>query len=250
MTTTDVPQYGAATASELGSIIYDKAGAFMLAPPTAEKAVALGFPDALALYVAGRLGVIGDAVPEVAATAHGFLNPAAAREIWPTVGQVCSRAEAAETFAQACADFGEANLSGFAETDAARLADLAERVVDAAPATPLFAAWRAVERPESPRARAAHLLNLLREWRGGVHIAALSAAGVTPLEAIMSDGGAFYAEAFGWPQPWPAEGGVSDRLVEVAAAVDAACGRVIAEQLSDQESTELVALAGSACALL
>lgn len=242
--------YGSQTARDLGQAVYDKAGAFMLAPPTATKAEQLGFPDALGLYVAGRLGVIGDAVPEVAATAHGFLNPAAAQELWPSVGKVCSREEAANTLAQACAEFGEDHLASLDEQDATRLADLAERVVDAAPATPLFAAWRAMPRPSNPRARAAHALNLLREWRGGVHIAAVSSAGLTPLEAIMSDGGEFYAEAFGWPQPWPAAGGKSAELTRVAETVDAACGRVIADSLSESEATDLVALSRSACSLL
>jgi hypothetical protein len=242
--------YGTDTARDLGHAIYDTAGSFMLAPPTAAKAEQLGFADPLQLYVAGRLGVLGDTTPEVAATAHGFLSPAAATQLWPAVGKVCSRETAARTFAEACAEYGEDKLAGLDEADAGRLARLALTVVDAAPGTPLFAAWRAMPRPGSPRARAAHALNLLREWRGGVHVAAITAAGLTPVEAIMSDGGEFYAEAFGWPKPWPEAGSRSAEIAEVSASVDAACGRVIEDALSKDEAQELLAGARAAGPLL
>lgn len=242
--------HGTTTAHELSETIYDTAAAFMLAPPTAAKATELGFADPLQLYVAGRLGVLGDTTPEVAAAAHGFLSPAAAAEAWPAVGKVCSRETATRVFAEACAEYGETKLSSLSEDEAGRLADLAEKIVDDAPATPLFAAWRAHPRPSSPRARAAHQLNLLREWRGGVHIAAVAAAGLRPLEAIMSDGGEFYAGAFGWPKPWPTAGGYAEQMAAISAEVDAACGRVVGEVLTAAEADELVTLARKACALL
>ncbi|RTL62802.1 MAG: hypothetical protein EKK42_30635 [Pseudonocardiaceae bacterium] len=242
--------HGTPTAHELGAAIYDTAAAFMLAPPTAAKATELGFPDPLQLYIAGRLGVLGDTTPEVAAAAHGFLSPGAAAEAWPGVAKVCSRETATRVFAEACAEYGEDKLASLSEEDATRLADLAEKVVDDAPATALFAAWRAHPRPTSPRARAAHQLNLLREWRGGVHVAAVAAAGLRPLEAIMSDGGEFYAGAFGWPKPWPAEGSHAEQMAAVHREVDEACGRVIGEVLTAPEADELLTLARKACALL
>jgi hypothetical protein len=70
---------------------------------------------------------------------------------------------------------------------------------------PLFAAWRAMPIPEdSLGARAAVLLHLLREHRGGAHILAVRASALTPLEAIVSgpDGEAG-ATAFGWQPPYP-----------------------------------------------
>lgn len=242
--------YGTHAAREIGRTLYDTAGAFMLAEPTAAKARDLGFGDPLQLYVAGRLGVLGDTTPEVAAAAHGFLAPAAAAEVWPAVAEVCSRETAARVFGDACAEYGETTLASLSDSDAGHLADLAERVVDAAPGTPLFAAWRAAPRPLTPRARAAHLMNLLREWRGGVHVAAVSAAGLTPLEAIMSDGGEFYAEAFGWPKPWPEPGGKSAEIALVADRVDTACGRVIGGTLTEHEAAELLALVRTAGALI
>lgn len=242
--------YGPETARELGRTVYDTAGAFMLAEPTATKAGDLGFADPLQLYIAGRLGVLGDTTPEVAATAHGFLAPVAAAEAWPAVGKVCSRETAARVFAESCAEYGEDRLASMAEDDAARLAELGSRIVDNAPGTPLFAAWRAHPRPDSPRGLAAHVLNLMREWRGGVHVASVTAAGLHPLEAIMSDGGKFYAEAFGWPTPWPEPDGKAAEMAQVSAGVDGACGRVIRDNLTEAEAGELLTLAREACALL
>ena len=131
-----------------------------------------------------------------------------------------------------------------------RLAELAGRVVDQAAATPLFAAWRAMPRPQTPRALAAHSLNLLREWRGGVHVAAVLAAGLSPLDAIMSDGGEFYAQAFGWPRPWPTPEENAEAMAGVRETVDAACGVVLDRALSADEQTELVDLAAKACSQL
>jgi uncharacterized peroxidase-related enzyme len=240
--------YGKTIAKQLGAVTYDPAAAFMLAEPTVAKGQALGFADGLQFYVAGRLGVLGDAAPEVVAAAHGFLSPDAARAVWPAVGEVAPRATASAVFAEAGAEYGETKLTSLPEREASRLAELASRVVDNAPGTALFAAWRAQPRPETPRARAAHLLNLLREWRGGVHGASVIAAGLRPLEAVVSDGGEFYANAFGWAQPWPSAEANVAAMAGVAEVVDAACGRVIEETLSGAEAEELLALAEKACA--
>lgn len=242
--------YGSATVCELGRTIYDTAGAFMLAESTAAKAKDLGFTEPLQLYLAGRLGPLGDTTPEVAAAAHGFLAPAAAAEAWPAVAKVCSREKATRVFAESCAEYGESRLTSVPEEQARRLSELAARVVDNAPSTPLFAAWRGYARPTAARALAAHMLNLLREWRGGVHVSSVSAAGLYPVEAIMSDGREFYASAFGWPKPWPTPGGRAAEMADVAVRVDSACGRVIRDNLTEVEAGELLSLAREACALL
>ena len=69
-----------------------------------------------------------------------------------------------------------------------------------------------------------------REHRGGLHLAAVVAAGVDPLQAVVSGRyGTANAAFFGWPEPWPdpavgkdamaAVEAVTDRLVEPAYAV-------------------------------
>ena len=131
------------------------------------------------------------------------------------------------------------------------------RVVNNVPITALFGAWRALPSPSSPQARAAHSLNLLREWRAGIHVGAITAAGRTPLEAIMADSSKamsrspeFYAQLFGWPEPWPSAEDNVDVMQSVAEWVNKACGRFLEQQLSDGEAEELLDLARQLCAEL
>ena len=46
-------------------------------------------------------------------------------------------------------------------------------------------------------------MQILREWRGGLHLVATTAAGLTPLEAILTNEGAGQAKFFGWAEPFP-----------------------------------------------
>jgi hypothetical protein len=87
-----------------------------------------------------------------------------------------------------------------------RLADLAERVVRAAelPGLTLFAGWRAEPLPDDAPARAYQLLHVMREWRGSIHVVAVAASGLTPVEAVLaSPGGEEQATLFGWEPPFP-----------------------------------------------
>jgi hypothetical protein len=87
------------------------------------------------------------------------------------------------------------------------LCPLIERVIgDASPlGASSFAGWRAVSLPDDAPGRASQLLHVLREHRGGSHAAAVLAAGLTPLEAIMSSGETAPQQAalFGWSEPYP-----------------------------------------------
>ena len=60
------------------------------------------------------------------------------------------------------------------------------------------------EGPKEGPARLAVALQAAREHRGSCHLAAVAAAGVSPLQAVMSGRyGATNAEFFRWPKPWP-----------------------------------------------
>ncbi|MGE3287243.1 MAG: hypothetical protein AB7J32_14225 [Pseudonocardia sp.] len=235
MTTSTLP-------ARMNAATYDSAAAFMLAPATVERGRALGFADGMQFYFAGRCGVLGDAAPDVVASAHGFLAPGYAATVWPAAGEVCPRAVAVQEFAQACETYGEAALGELPPADAARTAELVAALVDGVPVSGkvLFAGWRALDRPTGPRGRAAHLLQVLREWRGGTHVACLAAHGIGPLEAIMANGGPVYAEIFGWPAPWPEPGEAASRMPAVEEATDAACWRWMAGQLGEDGADELV----------
>ena len=135
------------------------------------------------------------------------------------------------------------HLAGLAGIE--RLADLAGRVVDAADATSrgLFAAWRAWPDPAGdPAARAGLALLRLREHRGGGHLLAVSAEGLTPLEAILAGPGPAKAAANGWDPPYPSVSGErTQRLHAAGRRTDALAGMAYA-CLDTAERADLVGL--------
>lgn len=159
-------------------------------------------------YFRGRAGVLGDVDADVVASAAGFFPVETVREAWDA-GTGLSAATAAARYAVVAQDFGRRKLADFAE--AARLADLLQLVVDGGGpvGAPLFAGWRAMPVPEDDRARMIQLAHVVRELRGGLHVVAVLASGLSPLEAILSSGSALLpdgdpnAEYFGWPRPYP-----------------------------------------------
>ncbi|MDN3357732.1 hypothetical protein [Actinomadura sp. DC4] len=159
-------------------------------------------------YFRGRCGVLGDVDADVVAAAAGFFPAETVREAWEA-GAGLSPATATARYTVVVHDFARRKLAGFEES--ARLAELLQIVVDSGDtiAAPLFAGWRAVPLPEDDRARAIQLAHVVRELRGGLHIVAVLAKGLNPLEAILSGTLAPYhhgepnAEYFGWPRPYP-----------------------------------------------
>lgn len=156
-------------------------------------------------YFIGRCACLGHAPAAVVTSVCGFFPHDFVAANWDAGWQALDAAgttagQAAQGYADACSAWGEEHLSGMAGV--ARLADLAERVVDAADAAgaPLFAGWREQGRPSSEAGRAYLAINQLRELRGGQHLSAVLASGLAPLEAIVSGShGAANAQFFGWP---------------------------------------------------
>jgi hypothetical protein len=112
------------------------------------------------------------------------------------------------------------------EHDWATIAALAGRIVSAAPVAgaPIFAAWRTLTEPETPKALAQHRLNALRELRGGLHGAAVLTVGLTPIEAIVVKTPAMLP-VFGWPEPYPDAGPLHERWALAEARTDRMLGR-------------------------
>jgi hypothetical protein len=166
--------------------LVDVGGRFMTGPEMDAAAKGVGLPRGGILYFRGRIGAVGDVSGAVAAALIGIFPPRIMTAVWDGTAALPAAA-AVPAYVGACADWGRANLAGL--DGAARLASLAERVVDAAEpsALPLFAALRGTDRPADEPARAAHALMLLRELRGGLHFAALRARGIDVPLAIMAD---------------------------------------------------------------
>ena len=66
---------------------------------------------------------------------------------------------------------------------------------------PLFVGWRAAPKAKGSAGRAAQLMQILREWRGGVHLVATTAAGLSPVEAILTNEGEGQANSWAGPTP-------------------------------------------------
>ena len=230
-------------ARDCAAAVSGLAAAFMLDGATYARGGALGF-NGIDFYAAGRGGVLGDVDADVVAAGFVFFNPQTVRNAWEAAGAVMPRAQAAAEFAACGHAWAEAHLSD--DLDVARLGELAGRVAAAAsPAgAPVFAGWRALAVPASPKAAALHQCNALRELRMARHGSAVIVSGIAPADAVRHRSPQMVG-AFGWE----GEVGVPDAVkVGWDAAEDATNRRFGAdlEALDDAAQAELVALLNEA----
>jgi hypothetical protein len=241
------PEQAAGAAREA---VLELGGAFAEDPRTLRKARQLGL-SGWAFFIAGRGGALGDVRSDTVAAALGFIAPEAVDDGWDAARRVLQPTEVAAIHLAECCRWGVEHLGGFPVVD--RLVELTQRIVLAADAAgmPLFAAWRAMPVPDdSPGAQAAVLLHLMREHRGGAHLLAVRASGLTPLEAIISGPeGEAGAVAYGWQPPYPVAGPLLRKRLWAEAVTD----RVVAPAygtLDLDERLELIGLLDSARAVL
>jgi hypothetical protein len=170
---------------------------FMLDGKTYQRGAELGF-QGLDFYVTGRGGVLGDVDADVVSAAFTFFEPGAVRTLWEQGLAVLPADAAGREFAACAASWADDHVPD--DVDAARVAELAGQVVAAArPAcAAVFAGFRALPVPASPKAAAIHQMNALRELRLGLHGAAVIAGRLTPLEALSTKTPQM-APLFGWP---------------------------------------------------
>jgi hypothetical protein len=184
---------------------------WMMTPTTEARAAELGMRSGTDLWVVGRAGVLGDCDADVAACGLAFHSPSHVRAAWESLPAGLTHRAVAAAYAELCADWGRQALTAFDPARMARLDELGRRVIDAAPPTvgPVFAGWRAMPQPADAPARAALTGHVLREMRGGAHIIAIQACGLTPLEAILASpaapprSGPEWATRMGFEGPYP-----------------------------------------------
>lgn len=181
-------------------------GGFMFSREAREFTATTGVEGFMGGYTRGRGGVLGEVDADVVSAAFGFFNPATIRPAWEAAASLPA-AKAAEGYLVACQDFGRRKLAAFEQAD--RLAELLEAVAVAAdPAgVALFAGWRAMPLADDGRARVLHLVHVLRELRGGLHLMAVRSVGLTPTQAVLIKGsplnsGPKQAVWFGWQEPY------------------------------------------------
>ncbi|MCW2888048.1 MAG: hypothetical protein QOE54_6820 [Streptosporangiaceae bacterium] len=225
-------------------------GAFMISREAKVFAQETGFAG-WAPYFRGRCGVLGEVDADVVVSATGFFPADIVREVWEAAVSLPA-AEAANRYAVICQDFGRRKLTGF--SDAGRLADLLRLVVGNADVVgaPLFAGWRAMPLAADGPARVSQLAHVLRELRNGLHLVAVLATGLSPLEAVLTGasglipGGEANAEFFGWPRPYPeTTAELRERRARAERLTDALVTPAF-EILSADEANELITLLGKA----
>ena len=217
---------------------------WMFDPATAERGKELGL-STWSFYHCGRGGVLGDTDASVVVAAFGFFPPELQKKAWAKGRAVLPVDRIVDEYATCCAGWGRRTFTSTAS--AGRLADLLTAAASASGVmgVPLFAGWRArLLAPSAPTddpARLALALQVMREHRGGLHLVAVAAAGIDPLQAVMSGRyGAGNAEFFGWPQPWPDTSLARDAMAEAERVTDALVAPAYAA-LTPEERGELVA---------
>ncbi|GAA1510516.1 hypothetical protein GCM10009730_13660 [Streptomyces albidochromogenes] len=159
-------------------------------PDFTKELAEVGVTDSDAAYFAGRGAAMGAVGPGVITAAfYNFNHALVARhvpEVWRTASPEVvleARLRAVDTTLRRL--LGEEAL---ASAEMAEAAGLALRATEACTrhARPLYAAHADLPVPEQPHLAYWHAATLLREHRGDGHLAALLAAGLDPLEALVS----------------------------------------------------------------
>jgi hypothetical protein len=208
------------TVQAVDPVLHDVGTAWMIHEDMKARAEEYGYGRPLPFYFAGRGGVLGDVDAGVVVAAMGWWEPGIVRVMWERGLAVAGAREGARRYAQACARWADDHLAGFPHAD--RLSELAERVVSTVGESglPLFAGWRAEPRADGGVARMLQLVHVLREWRGAVHLVATTAAGLGPLEAILTNEGPNQARFFGWRDDLPNCDHLADRYTRAQEITD------------------------------
>lgn len=178
--------------------------AWLMDESTVQAAVERGMPSDGSAYAIGRLGVLGDCPVDNVVGAAFFWEPERMRSMVVAGRSTMSPTDGAAIYRDICEAWGNRVLDGF--DGVLRLGELAERVVNGASplGAPTFVGWRDQALPEPGPGRTFQLCQVLRELRFGRHTIAVQAAGMDPLDAILSGpAGPWNAEFFGWPPTTP-----------------------------------------------
>ncbi|WP_181774744.1 SCO6745 family protein [Amycolatopsis pittospori] len=213
-------------------------GRFMTSPELAEVEAEVGLAPR-ALYFRGRSAVLGDPPPKVVAELFGIFPHWLFEAALPPAMETLDAVSAVRAYSRSSARWGRVSLSD--ADDPGRLAGLLFRLVDAADASglALFAGWQLAERPDDDVERLAFALMVFREFRGGVHFAALRAVGLTVPEAVVADpeGGRGRLLRTAW-----SEEAAGELIAAAEAKGDLRQRWRRAEHLTDQRVAELLAV--------
>lgn len=222
--------------------------AWLMDESTIRKAAERGMPtENNGAYAIGRLGVLGDCPVDNVVAAAYFWEPNLMRKMVETGRAGMDPAAGAAVYADICREYGEELLGDFEHNE--RLGQIMEKIVAAADphGAPTFVGWRDMPLPdEVGPARTFQLAQTMRELRFGRHAVAVQAAGMGPLEAILSGpAGEWNAEFFGWPKPYPDTGDLAEARDSIEATTDQLHAKDL-DVLTDEERADLRELAKAA----
>lgn len=215
-------------------------GAWMFDAAVHARGEELGL-DTWAWYHCGRGGVLGSPDASVVVAAFGFFPPELQTSAWNKGLSVMPAEQIAQEYAAACARWGTGRFGA----DSERLAELLTTAMDSVVLTglPVFAGWlkKLHDGPADGPARLALALQAAREHRGGSHLVAVAAAGIPPLQAVMSGRyGEANAQFFGWQPPYPDPAVAKEAMAAVETVTDAMVAPAF-EVLTSDERAELTA---------
>jgi hypothetical protein len=200
--------------------IHDLGTAIYLSPDVMGWAGEWGWSNPFAFYFAGRGAMLGDVNDKVVHSAFGWFEPGAVKAMYDEGIAVAGAAAVAARMTEAHALWGRKHLANVEGLD--DFVAVAEELVDGLEGSgmPLFVGWRAAPRADDAAGRTAQLLQILREWRGGAHLVATTAVGLSPLEAILTNEGAGQAKFFGWAEPFPDVEAITHKHAEAEEMTD------------------------------
>jgi hypothetical protein len=203
--------------------IHDIGTAIYLSQDVFGWAAEWGWTNPLAFYFAGRGGMLGEVGADVVIAAAGWFEPNAVKAMYGEGAGVAGARTAAARMAEAHGMWGDKYYADVEGLDG--IVSVTAEAVDGLEGSgiPLFAGWREAERSDTAAGRAAQLMQILREWRGGLHLVATTAVGLSPLEAILTNEGPGQAKFFGWSEPFPDCAAIKAKHDEAEKMTDELC---------------------------
>jgi hypothetical protein len=211
--------------------IHDIGTAIYLSPDVLGWAKEWGWENPFAFYFAGRGGMLGDVGPEVVTSALGWFEPSAVHAMYTEGIGVAAASGAAKRMGEAHALWGDKYFAAVEDVEA--IVSVTEELVGGleGAALPLFVGWREVSASPTAGGRAAQLMQMLREWRGGLHLVATTAVGLSPLEAILTNEGPGQAKFFGWTEPFDDCGSIKAKHDQAEEMTDVLCASALSQAL-------------------
>jgi hypothetical protein len=215
--------------------IHDIGTTIYLSPDVFAWAGEWGWANPFAFYFAGRGAMLGDVGSDVVSSAMGWFNPGAVKMFYEEGIAVAGSEAASQRMAEATAMWGQKHLSDIKGLD--DIVAVTETLVEGleGSAIPLFAGWRAAPKADDSAGRAAQLMQILREWRGGLHLVATTAVGLSPLQAILTNEGEGQAKFFGWQEPFPDYEGNRPKHQEAEDMTDRLCATCLSQALDPEQ---------------